>query len=73
MQPRASVEIFPGEINVDILLILFSLLTIHAHGRSENALPFLHYKQNAVCYDNSHNNGTPLAQQCFPLTLVFAQ
>ena len=36
----------------------------NANGRSHNALPFLHHKENPPCYGNSPKNGL-LWQQCF--------
>jgi len=42
MYPWASAEIFPRRANVEILLILFRLLTMQCvNGRSQNALPLL--------------------------------
>jgi len=40
----------------------------NAIGRSKNALSFLHHKENALRYDNSHKNSASLAQQCFYFT-----
>jgi len=44
--PGASTGIFPGRDNVDIPLILFQIAN-DAHWGSQNALPFLHQKENS--------------------------
>jgi len=37
----------------------------NANARSQNALPFLHYNENAPCYGSGRKNRASLAQQCF--------
>jgi len=39
-----------------------------AIGRSQNASPFLHHKENALCYGNSYKKCASLSHQCFFFT-----
>jgi len=59
-----------GGDNVDILLIIFKLLikcSVNRH--SQNALPFLHRKENDPCYGNNHKKCASLA--AIPRTQVY--
>jgi len=65
--PWASAEIFPGAGKVDILLVLFRLLTIQckSNGRSDNALPLLHHKENDPHVTATVPKNALRWQQCF--------
>jgi len=52
---------FSGGDKVDIMLILFRLLTMKCKGTFSNALLFLHHKENAPCYSNKSQKCASLA------------
>ena len=60
----ASAEIFPGGATSRFYLSCSCCWRCNANERSQNALPFLHYNENAPCYGNSRKNRASLAQQC---------
>jgi len=43
----------------------------NANGRSQNALPFLHHKENPSCYGNNHKKCTSLAVIARYITIIY--
>jgi len=51
-QPWASAEIFPGGAKSTFWLSFSGFWRCNPNGRTQNALPLLHHKENAQCYVN---------------------
>jgi len=59
--PWASAEVFPGWATLTLCYPFQVDNYSNANGRSQNALPSLHHKENALCYGNSHKKRASFA------------